>query len=122
MFRDTSVPIVKRVLNPSTIQRLQNKPRFHQKYPRLAALYPKKVVLSLRSPFHKNLITPLAHIVELEKRTESDVGLESDCFKAIWYASVRCYFKSPIPPLKKKLFIYQNSPTLPSLARDLASL
>ena len=45
-FRDTSVPIVKRVLNLSSIQRFQNQPRFHPEYLRLAALYPKKGALT----------------------------------------------------------------------------
>ena len=45
-FRDTSVPMVKRVLNPSSIQRLQNQPIFHPEYLRLAAFYPKKTTLT----------------------------------------------------------------------------
>ena len=74
-LRDTSVPIVKRVLNSSSIQRLQNQPRFHQEYFMLAALYPKKGDSHLTVDFTRNLKPSLSHIGEMEKRREKRYSL-----------------------------------------------
>ena len=77
MFRNTSVPIVKRVLNPSSIPRLQPSANIPSSAG-LQRLYPRKGALS--------------HISERWKSEEkSDIEcicLKCECFKAALSASV----------------------------------